>query len=224
MALPVRLGGLGIDKVSENAYSEFERSLTITAPLAAIIALQGDDLPDADDEKEIRSQVYKAKQEKLRQDATNIHNNLPVDAKKSIDQAKESGASSWLSMLPLERHGFNLNKGEFKDALALRYNKHINNLPSFCACGKKFDVTHAMNCKRGGFINARHDNIRDFEASLLSQVCKDVESEPVLQELNNEQLPRGAITSADARLDIRARGFWRRGQNAFFDVRVTNVN
>ena len=28
----------------------------------------------------------------------------------------------------------------------------------------------------------------------------------------------------DARLDIRARGFWRQGQNAFFDVRVTNIN
>ena len=28
----------------------------------------------------------------------------------------------------------------------------------------------------------------------------------------------------DARLDVRARGFWRDGQNAYFDVRVTNIN
>ncbi len=26
----------------------------------------------------------------------------------------------------------------------------------------------------------------------------------------------------EARLDIRARGFWRQGQNAYFDVSVTN--
>jgi hypothetical protein len=80
-----------------------------------------------------------------------------------------------------------------------------------------------MNCKRGGFINARHDTIRDFEASLLSQVCTDVELEPHLQPVTTEILSgRSANTSADARLDIRARGFWRRGQNAFVDVRVTN--
>jgi hypothetical protein len=80
-----------------------------------------------------------------------------------------------------------------------------------------------MNCKKGGFVNARHDSIRDFEASLLSKACNDVETEPHLQPVTTEILHgRSANTSADARLDIRARGFWRRGQNAFFDVRVTN--
>ena len=32
------------------------------------------------------------------------------------------------------------------------------------------------------------------------------------------------IRDFDARSDIRARGFWRKAQNAFFDVRVTNAN
>jgi hypothetical protein len=80
-----------------------------------------------------------------------------------------------------------------------------------------------MNCKRGGFINARHDSIRDFETSLLRKVCTDVESEPHLLPVTTEVLlGRSANTSAEARLDFRGRGFWRRGQNAFFDVRVTN--
>ena len=35
--------------------------------------------------------------------------------------------------------------------------------------------------------------------------------------------PKG-LTGDGARPDIRARGVWRKGQNAFFDVRMTNVN
>ena len=46
LSLPVSSGGMGIDMVSENAEEEYQRSRTITAPLAAIIALQGDTLPD----------------------------------------------------------------------------------------------------------------------------------------------------------------------------------
>ena len=224
LSLPVKSGGLGIDLISDNANDEFEMSNMITAPLAAIIALQGDSLPDPEAEQEIRNMANKTKQEKTKEKILLVDESLSRDTKRNVDQARQPGASSWLTALPLEKFGFNMNKGEFRDAIALRYNKHINNLPSFCACGSKFDVTHAMNCKRGGFINARHDNIRDFEASLLSQVCNDVEKEPPLQQLNNEQLPRSANTAADARLDIRARGFWRRGQNAFFDVRVTNAD
>ena len=37
-------------------------------------------------------------------------------------------------------------------------------------------------------------------------------------------LPRGANKAPDARLDIRARGFWAREQSAFFDVRVCHPN
>ena len=70
----------------------------------------------------------------------------------------------------------------------------------------------------------RHNDIRDFEAGLLSKVCSDVETKPALQPVTNETLQTGNIIGDEARLDIRARGLWRRGQNAFFDVRVTNAN
>ena len=82
-----------------------------------------------------------------------------------------------------------------------------------------------MNCHRGGFVNARHDNIRDLECELLKSVVRDVECEPMLQPVINRQgYKKTAILDDEARLDIRARGFWRDGQNAFFDVRVTNAD
>ena len=42
--------------------------------------------------------------------------------------------------------------------------------------------------------------------------------------LNKTGYAATAILTDDARLDVRARGFWREGQNAFFDVRITNAN
>ena len=101
----------------------------------------------------------------------------------------------------------------------------IKNLPSKCPCDRKFDVNHALNCHRGGFVNARHDNIRDMECRLLQEVCRDVQRESPLQKVENKDTySDSAIVDDDARLDIRARGFWRDGQNAFFDVRVTNAD
>ena len=68
----------------------------------------------------------------------------------------------------------------------------------------------------------RHNDIRDFEANLLSKICSDVELEPALQPVTDENT-RG-LTGDESRPDIRARGFWRKGQNAYFDIRVTNTN
>ena len=68
----------------------------------------------------------------------------------------------------------------------------------------------------------RHDLVRNLLTSLVSEVCKNVQVEPHLQPLNNEVMNlRSATTSSDARLDVKAGGFWSRGVRAFFDVRVT---
>ena len=64
--------------------------------------------------------------------------------------------------------------------------------------------------------------MRDFTAEMLSECCKDVATEPVLQPLTGESLPRSSITSDEARVDVAARGFWVKGQVAYFDVKVFN--
>ena len=111
---------------------------------------------------------------------------------------------------------FDLNKSEFRDAVKLRYDWEVPDTPSVCVCRDMFNVDHAMICKRGGFVIQRHNELRDLEAELLSMVCKDVEVEPVLQDITGEELNRGANTAPDARLDIEARGFWERQRSAFF--------
>jgi hypothetical protein len=85
-------------------------------------------------------------------------------------------------------------------------------------------ITHAMDCKRGGFVNARHDSIRNHAARLLKEVCRDVQIEPPLQPVGGIALSSGSNIKEGARLDVRARGFWREGQQSFYDVRVTNAD
>ena len=150
---------------------------------------------------------------------------LPEQTHPYVQQARDKGASYWLNALPIQEQHFMLNKQEFRDALRLRYNLTLDNLPSVCPCGEPFNVAHALNCQKGGFVHQRHDNIRDLLTTLLSKVCKDVEAEPHLIPVTNEIMNlRSANTNDESRLDMKARGFWQRGKTAFFDVRVTHVN
>ena len=58
-----------------------------------------------------------------------------------------------------------------------------------------------MICKGGVFVIRRHNELRDLEADLLSIVCNNVEVEPVLQGITEEQPMRGSHRAQDARLD-----------------------
>ena len=54
---------------------------------------------------------------------------------------------------------------------------------------------------------------------------RHMQIEPPLQSVGDLKFKyKSAITAGDARLDVRARGFWREGQNAFLDIRTTNAD
>ena len=105
-----------------------------------------------------------------------------------MELAKQKGASSWLTTLPLTEHSFTLHKAAFHDALALRYGWLPKNMPNTCDCGKHFSVEHALSCAKGGFPSIRHNEIRDITATLLTEVCHDVCVEPDLQPVAADQL------------------------------------
>ena len=199
-----------------------DASTRITAPLVSIIVLQGHTLPDENETNNIKSDVIKQQEEIIMSKAENIENVLQPMTRSAVVQAKEKGASSRLSVIPLEEHGFILNKGELRDAVSLLYNKKLRGLPSKWPCGQIYSETHALNCKKGGFVIIRHNNARDFGANLMKKVYSDVEFEPQLQALHGEKIDGLAVDNA--RPDIRVRGVWRHGQNAYFDVRITNTN
>ena len=56
---------------------------------------------------------------------------------------------------------------------------------------------------------------------MLTEVCHNVATEPSLQPISAETFPNATANTADnARLDVKAWGFWCRGQDTYFDVRV----
>ena len=109
-----------------------------------------------------------------------------------MDLATQKGASSWLTVLPIRDMNFDLNKSEFRDAVKLRCDWEVPDMPSVCVCGYYFNVNRAMICKRGGFVIQRHNELRDPEAEMLRMVCNGVEIEPVLQDITGDELNRRA--------------------------------
>ena len=188
------------------------------------IVEQAHKLPDETEIKTLQTSARREKDERLKIQCEQVRESLPGKTERAVELALEKGASNWLTVIPLKEMNFNLNKREFRDAIKLRYDLEITDMPAICTCGDLFTVDHAMVCRRGGLIIQRHNEIRDLEAEMLRMVCTDVETEPVLQEITGEELNRGADKVPDARLDVHARGFWDRQQSAFFDVRVCHPN
>ena len=196
----------------------------MTEPLARHVINQREILDV--DKDELKSRKAEKAGETMIRDSEKLQqlkSSLSEEKLKLLEAVSEVGASSWLTSLPLKKYGFFLEKQAFRDALFLRYGLPIPRLPTNCVCGSTFSVQHALTCARGGFTIIRHNDLRDFTAELLNEICHDVEVEPCLTPLSGESFQhKTSNTSDDARGDISARGLWARGQKTFMDVRVFN--
>ena len=62
--------------------------------------------------------------------AAAIKQSLSLAELRAVGDIRDSGASNWLSAVPLEEYNFVLNKKEFLDAMNLRYGKDLKGFPS----------------------------------------------------------------------------------------------
>ena len=226
VALPLKFGGLGLPILKELAIKEYSTSVLVTQHLVETMKSQcNSNTLDDSSQRETLKKILEERITEYKQRQISLLEQCDKKTARILEQASEVGSSNWLSCLPLKKHGFTMNKSEFKDSLCLRYGKDLQRLPANCPCGAVFSVNHGLNCHRGGFIIIRHNEVRDFHANLIKQVINDVEVEPQLQNLDGEQFRLSStLTGDNAHPDIRARGFWRSGQQAFFDVKIINTN
>ena len=226
ISLPPRLGGLGISIISEIAPFCYQNSRLMTEGLVNDIKNQHKSDNFRSEEENGRPPRLVILEEKKKREEAKVEyvkGQLNPSKLKVYEAITEKGASSWLNTLPIKEHDFYLDKQTFWDTIRLRYGIELARLPSKCVCDTNFTVEHALNCKKGGFICTRHNDVRDFTAELLSEVCKDVSLEPLLTPLTGETFRyRTANTDEHARLDVSARDVWMRGSKAYFDIKVFN--
>ena len=92
----------------------------------------------------------------------------PVEVTCRLSRATKTRA--WLTVQPSTVNGTELGAQEWRDSAFLCYGLEPPDLPKHCdGFNAKFSICHALDCKRGGLITARHNELRDGVADLASR-------------------------------------------------------
>jgi hypothetical protein len=147
---------------------------------------------------------------------------------RAIGRARDTGM--WLSTIPTHFNGSVLGNEEFQDGIRLRYMKIPNNLPTKCdGCNSDFSVGHAHQCKKGGLVIRRHDEINYELANLMRLAFKKstVRAEPRIfngSPATDSETSSPTVDASGERGDLLVRGFWENGMDAIIDVRVVDTD
>ena len=128
-------------------------------PLLALVIAQERTLNAsglASKQKKIRKDQLLKKEIEHSKSLEAIKEKAPRELKIAIEQACEKGASSWVTARPLHSRPCTiLNKGQFRDALYLRYGWNPVGLPEKCGCGLS-SAWHMV----GGFRGLMHNEVQ----------------------------------------------------------------
>ena len=227
LSLPARFGGLGVFDPCCDCVCAHADSRMLTEPLVELVLNQQSDFVPGDlagDVATIRAKLDLDREQYYKDQFKKLFDAAPSSMQACMNVAREKGASSWVTACPSHDHNTVLSKGDFIDAICIRYGWTLPNLPDVCVCGATFDVQHALDCMIGGYRTLQHNEVRDVIANVMKETgYKAVEVEPRLQPLSGEQFEyKSAICDEDARSDIKCTGFWRSMRTAFFDIKVVS--
>jgi hypothetical protein len=124
MSLPARFGGLGIFNPTDTCDTSHNNSVRVTEPLVNLIMSQNtvfDPTLLQNEVSELRKEVDKATEKAHKEKLESVKSRAPALLQASIKIALEKGASSWVTAIPSYDHGTILHKGEFIDAIYIRY-------------------------------------------------------------------------------------------------------
>ena len=156
-------------------------------------------------------------------------------------RAAKTGA--WLKVMLSTVNGTELGAQEWRDALFLRYGLDPPDLPTHCdECEARFTISHALDCKKGGLVTARHNELRDRVADLASKAFtpSHVRDDPLIYSgramSRTKPMPAesditnttGETTAApevtEQKGDLLIRDLWQQGTDSVHDMRVVNTD
>lgn len=218
-SLPPRLGGLGIRNPVLMGDMAFRTSRQGTDHL--VQAMRGIEVFSIADHMVVLSNSrIQAREEQLVTDNSFLEcvlSSVDPGMRRSVMRNIDGRTSCWLTALPLSYYHFDFSPVEFRDALFLRYGKLPLNLPDKCdGCGGEVSLQHLLDCKRGGLVIQRHNEIRDSLGDLCALSFPAIVREPVVREAND---------SASALVaDLGVRGVWQPQTTTLIDVRVVDTD
>ena len=228
ISMPSCLGGLGIINPCVSSAFQFEASQRVTHPLVSLLLEQDFQftVSTLNEQLALKREIHYENRRRSEESAASLHSLLLNELQRARELACLKGASSWLTVLLLDEHGFSLHKGVFCDAVCLRYmaGHYLTCQRNVYVAPHLLLITHLLVPMVAIRPSATMTEIRDISAQLMSEVCPNVAIEPTLQPVTNEHFShQSANTETGARLDVRAQRFWGiYHQQAYFDIRVFN--
>ena len=119
--------------------------------------------------QEKKQLVHHTKEESKKTKMEAIDAKLSGSMLHTIEQLRQPGGSTWLGVMPLEKHGFNLNKGEFRDALLTETKAAFT--------GKGFAYP--------GYIKHGEVRVREFQDSDYDTITCDTDYHKLLKKKGN---------------------------------------
>ena len=146
-------------------------------------------------------------------------------------------------VLPSTVNGTELEAQEWRDALFLRYGMDPPDLPTNCnGCKARFTISHALDCKKGGLVTVRHNDLRDGVSDLAGKAFTPdhVRDDPLiysgramsrtkpkpdgsnLTELTDETTAAPEVKEQKG--DLLIREIWQQGTDSVHDMRAVNTD
>ena len=227
---PIRLAGLGIPDPVASAEGHLRTSVEMTEAVSASLrdAQPLDAIGYGTAATRILHRTQVAKEKQLTDSLEPILDSATPAVARRLKRSKQTGA--WLTALPHNLNGTVLSAEEFRDNLRLRCGLEPQHLPARCdGCSDRFTVEHALQCRKGGLILQRHDDLAGEWHQLCAEALKPcaVTDEPRIPNYQPAPVagaPRGNNAPQELRGDVAVHGFWRRGTTAIFDIRVTDTD